>query len=181
MIHSARIALKLFVTMLLLLGVIYPLLFTFIAQLTMAKEAGGSLIAQGEKVIGSELIGQRFKGEGYFWLRPSAVDFDPLKPAGGSNLSPSSLELKKVVQERMAKLGDHPPAELVYASGSGLDPHISLESAYYQVERVAKKRSLTNEQVQTMIHSLSEGFEHKYINVLKLNLFLDQQGSKKSS
>jgi K+-transporting ATPase ATPase C chain len=142
----------------------------------MPKQAGGSLVKIGDQVRGSELIAQNFKGESYFWPRPSAVDFDPIKPAGGSNLGPTSQKLKATVEEKVKMLGSHPPAELVYASGSGLDPHISLETAYFQMERIAKVRSITDQgQLQALIDSLAEGFKNKYVNVLMLNHALDQQ------
>jgi K+-transporting ATPase ATPase C chain len=174
--HSARIALKMLVTMTILTGLIYPLLMTFISLLAMPKQAKGSLIHLGEKVMGSELIAQGFKGESYFWPRPSAVDFDPLKPAGGSNLGPTSQKLKEIVKKRAEKVGLNPPPELVYASGSGIDPHISLEAAYYQMDRVARSRSIQDKvQVKSLIDSLAEGFRKNYVNVLLLNQALDQQ------
>ena len=103
MIHPARIAFKMLVAMILLTGLIYPLLLMLIAQVTMPRQAEGSFIRVKDKVIGSELIGQNFKGEAYFWPRPSAVDFDPLKPAGGSNLGPTSQKLKEAVEEKVQK------------------------------------------------------------------------------
>lgn len=173
--QPARTALRMLVVMIVLLGLIYPLFMTFIAQITMPKQAGGSLIRQGNKVIGSELIAQNFKGEAYFWPRPSAVDFDPIRPAGGSNLGPTSRKLKEAVEDRIKKFDSLPPAELVYASGSGLDPHISLDTAYYQTGRVAKMRSITDAQLRNLIDPLAQGLETKYVNVLLLNLALDQQ------
>lgn len=177
--QHARAALKMLAVMTVILGFIYPLLITLIAQVAMPKQAGGSLIKREDKVIGSELIAQNFKGNSYFWPRPSAVDFDPMKPAGGSNLGPTSQKLKDIVEERIKKFDLHPPAELIYASGSGLDPHISLQTAYYQAERVAKSRSITVIQLRTLIDSLAEGLEAKYVNVLLLNLSLDQQFPKR--
>lgn len=174
--HSARTALKMFATMTILTGLIYPLLITLIAQFTMPKQAGGSIVYSGDKIIGSELIAQSFKGNAYFWPRPSAVDFDPLKPAGGSNLGPTSQKLKEMVQKRVEALGSNPPPELVYTSGSGIDPHINIETAYYQMERVAKSRSIQDvAQVKSLIDSLAEGIKKNYVNVLLLNQALDQQ------
>ncbi len=176
MMHPARTALKMLATLIVLTGLIYPLLITLIAQIAMPKQASGSLIQMGNKIVGSELIAQNFKGEAYFWPRPSAVNFDPLKPAGGSNLGPTSKKLKAEVEEKVKILGSHPPPELVYTSGSGLDPHISLETAYYQIERVAKARSIADQaQLRSLIESLQEGFKNKYVNVLLLNQALDQQ------
>lgn len=178
--HLVRTALKMLATMIVLTGLIYPLLITLISQVAMLKQAGGSLILIGDKIVGSELIAQNFKGSIYFHPRPSAVDFNPIKPAGGSNLGPTSKKLKETVEEKINMLGSHPPAELVYASGSGLDPHISLETAYYQIERIAKARSITDPaQLHFLIESLQEGFKNKYVNVLLLNQALDQQFPQK--
>src|ERR1700722_1336388 len=123
MMKPFRTAIKMFAMMTLLLGVAYPIVINLIAQLTMPKRAGGSLIYAGEKVIGSQLLAQNFKDETYFHPRPSAIDFDPMKPSGGSNLGPTSQKLKEAVEARAKKLGPNPPAQLVYASGSGIDPH----------------------------------------------------------
>lgn len=161
--------------MIALTGVIYPLLVTFISHFTMPKLAGGSLVWAGDKVIGSELIAQDFKNEAYFWPRPSAVDFDPIKPAGGSNLGPTSKKLQEMVEAKVNSLGPNAPAELVYASGSGLDPHISLQTAYFQMERVANKRLISDQdKLQSFINEFAEGFGSKYVNVLMLNKALDE-------
>ena len=173
--HSARTALKMLTAMIVLTGLIYPLLITLIAQLAMPKQAQGSLVRIGDKIIGSELIAQNFKGEAYFWPRPSAVDFDPIKPSGGSNLGPTSQKLKEIVEGKMKELGLNPPPELVYSSGSGLDPHMSIETAYFQLNRVAKARSIEDQSLlRSLIHSQAEGFRGKYVNVLLLNKALDQ-------
>lgn len=175
--NHVRIALKMLATMIMLTGFLYPLFITLVAQLTMPKQAGGNLIRVEERVIGSELIAQRFKREIYFWPRPSAVDYDPIKPAGGSNLGPTSQKLKEIIEERAKELvlDFLPPSELVYASGSGLDPHISLETAYFQIGRIAKARSIVDQsQLRFLIDSSAEGFSTKYVNVLILNKTLDQ-------
>lgn len=174
--QPARTALKMLALMLLMTGLIYPLFVTLVASTAMAKKAGGSLIRKGDKVVGSALIGQNFKGDSYFWPRPSAVDFDPMKPAGGSNLGPTSKKLKEQVQMKVKALGPEAPPDLVYASGSGLDPHISLPAAYFQIGRISKNRRVSDEaQIRTLIHSSAEGFGNKYVNVLLLNQALDQQ------
>jgi potassium-transporting ATPase KdpC subunit len=176
--HSARIALKMLITMIVLTSLLYPLLITLIAQLAINQRANGSLVRIREKVIGSELIAQNFKGEAYFWPRPSAVDFDPIKPAGGSNLGPTSQKLKERVEEKEKVLGLNPPSELVYSSGSGLDPHISLETADFQLDRIAKARSIADadrSQLRSLIRSQAQGFKAKYVNVLLLNIILDQK------
>lgn len=169
-----RTALKMLMVMTLLTGLIYPLVITWIANMTMLQKAGGSLLYVNNKAIGSKLIAQNFEGAAYFWPRPSAVDFDPIK-SGGSNLGPTSKKLKEIVEKRGNRLGSNPPMELLYASGSGLDPHISLGTAYFQFDRIAKARSIANlNHLQTLVDSLGEGFEKKYVNVLILNQSLDK-------
>lgn len=173
-----KIALKAFLFMMLLTGGIYPLIITVIAQMTMPNLANGSLVKNGEKVIGSTLIAQKFEGEHYFWPRPSAIDYHPLKPSGGSNLGPTSKKLQEEVEKRKQKYGADAPSDLLYASGSGLDPHISLEAANYQIPRVAKARSIEEEELKKLIESLKEKkqlgfFGSDYVNVLLLNQALD--------
>ena len=181
--------LKMFVWMSLLTGLIYPLIITGVAQMTMKKKADGDLLAVNGKMIGARLIAQKFESPRYFWPRPSAVDYNPLT-SGGSNLGPTSGALKKVVEEReitVAKaqgISDKTtiPVELLFASGSGLDPHISLDAARFQLERVALARGLdenTRKELDKLIYNLSEGRYFGFlgepcINVLKLNLALDE-------
>ena len=160
-----------------LTGLAYPLFITGIAQLTMPRLANGSLIQQKDQTIGSALIAQNTTGDRYFWPRPSAIDFDPMKPSGGSNLGPTSQKLKEAVEERKKKVGNQAPPELLYASGSGLDPHISLETAYFQMPRVAKGRSINETHLKEMIDRISEGGQLgwiRYVNVLVLNQALDE-------
>lgn len=176
-----KAALKMLIVMILLTGVLYPLIITFISQVAMPWKANGSLVYEKNQLIGSELIGQNFKSEAYFWPRPSAVDYDPMKPAGGSNLGPTSKKLQEIVQSKIKLLGKEPPSELVYSSGSGLDPHISLQTAYFQIERVAKKREISDpSSLRSLIESSAEGFNKKYVNVLRLNQALDQKFPTKS-
>lgn len=173
------IALKYFGLMAFVTGIAYPLLITLIAQVAMPYTANGSLLQKKGKVIGSELIGQKIEEQGYFWTRPSAIDYDPLKPSGGSNYGPTSQKLKDQLKERMGKRGDKAPADLLYASGSGLDPHISLEAAYYQIPRIAKARSLSEGDLKSLIDSFAQQKSYfssvKYVNVLLLNLKLDEK------
>lgn len=179
MISELRKALKMFLFMTLLTGLAYPLLITSIAQLTMPKLANGSVIEKDGKIIGSILISQSTSQDRYFWPRPSAINYDPMKPSGGSNLGPTSKKLKDVVEERKNKLGKDAPSELLYASGSGLDPHISLDTAYFQISRIAKTRSINKDSLKELVDSLTEGKQlgflgTHYVNVLLLNQKLDE-------
>lgn len=171
-----KAALKIFVLMTFLTGVAYPLLVTFIAQIVMPVAANGSLLYRGKQVIGSTLIAQKFTDERYFWPRPSAIEYDPLKPSGGSNLGPTSQKLKDLVAERQKFAGSEAPVELLYASASGLDPHISLETAYYQSDRIAKARMIDKSELIKMINAASQGLRKpRYVNVLLLNKALDER------
>lgn len=175
-----------FIAMTVLTGLLYPALITVAAQLTMPHQANGSLIKKKDKIIGSALIAQAFASERYFWPRPSAVDYNATS-SGGSNLGPTSKKLKDEIEERTKKIQASSdgksasiPSELVYASGSGLDPHISIPAAYFQAERVAKARSIDLKKIKSLINSLAEGEQWgvigpQYVNVLLLNLALDEQ------
>lgn len=173
-----KTAVRVFVFMTVLTGLVYPLLVTAIAALTMPKLANGSLVKKGEQVIGSRLIAQNMRdSDRYFWPRPSAIDYDPLKPSGGSNLGPTSQKLKQIVTERREKVGAQAPLELLFASGSGLDPHISLKTAYFQIPRIAKSRSMNEIDLKNLVDRLSEGFGFLgtgYVNVFSLNQALDE-------
>lgn len=169
-----KTALKMFLFMTLLTGAIYPLLLTLVAQVTMPLKANGSLVHKDDKIAGSVLIAQKFSDTKYFWPRPSAIEYQPI-PSGGSNLGPTSLKLKEKIKERKKYYGENAPADLLYASGSGLDPHISLQAAYFQLDRIAKARSISSEKLKEIVDSHVEGklFKHKYVNVLILNQVLD--------
>jgi potassium-transporting ATPase KdpC subunit len=185
---DALIALKLLLVMTLITGIAYPLLITGIARLCFANRAGGSLVVIGSKTVGSQLIAQAFRGDAYFWPRPSAVDYNPL-PSGASNFGPTNSALKKVVNERRARLsgasGLDPaafiPPDLLFASGSGLDPHITPEAARFQVDRVLRGRKLDAEQRNALIQLIDMHTEERDIgifgeprvNVLLLNIALD--------
>lgn len=179
-----KTAFKMFIYMTLLTGFAYPLLMTGIAQLTMPKLANGSLLLKDKQIMGSALIAQKTTDERYFWPRPSAIDYDPMKPSGGSNLGPTSLELKKEVEERKKKIGNEAPSDLLYASGSGLDPHISIQAAYFQASRIAKARSFDSAEIKALIDSLVEerqlGFlGPRHVNVLFLNHALDEHNDRR--
>ncbi|MDP4209795.1 MAG: potassium-transporting ATPase subunit KdpC [Bacteroidota bacterium] len=182
------IALKVLLVMTVLTGIVYPLLVTGIAQTCFHRQANGSLITKNGVIIGSELIGQKFDSTRYFWSRPSATDYNPL-PSGGSNFGPTSKTLKKLVDSRRSVFADKNrikdtdsiPAEMIFASASGLDPHISPQAAMIQVDRIAENRNFTARQKQELVKIIRDMSEKPQfsllgearINVLMLNLELD--------
>lgn len=179
------VAIKLLIVMTVLTGVIYPLAMLGIAQSLFPEQANGSLIRNGSQVVGSELIAQKFTGEGYFWPRPSGVDFVP-QPSSGTNLGPTSKALLDQIAERRTRLreahnGAEPPDELLLASSSGLDPEISPAAALYQVGRVARARLLSVEQTEQLRQVVVAATEPRSwgfvgqprVNVLELNLLID--------
>jgi K+-transporting ATPase ATPase C chain len=176
-----------FVALTLVTGVAYPLLVTIGAQVVFPHAANGSLIERGGKVVGSQLIGQQFDDPRYFWSRPSATS--PAYNGGastGSNLGPTNPAQLTAVQDRANALKKaHPdqtgtvPIDLVTASGSGLDPHITPAAAEYQVERVAKARNIEARQVREIVAQHTTGrllgaLGEPCVNVLELNLALDE-------
>jgi K+-transporting ATPase ATPase C chain len=169
-------------------GIIYPLFVTGVAHAFFHHQANGSLIETGGNVTGSELIGQPFSDPKYFWGRLSATEPFPYNAAAssGSNYGPSNPALLAAVEARIAALkavdpdNDLPiPVDLVTASGSGLDPDISVAAADYQIARVARYRNLSVEQVQALVNQYTEGRQfgilgEPRVNVLELNLALDK-------
>ncbi|GAB3249702.1 potassium-transporting ATPase subunit C [Chitinimonas naiadis] len=183
-----RPAVTLFVLLSVATGLIYPATVTAAAKLIFPHEAAGSLIKHGNDVVGSELIGQSFGGPRYFWSRPSATGPMPNNAlaSSGANLGPTNPALLDAVKGRVAVIrAAHPdqtgpiPQDLVTASASGLDPHISPEAAYFQVNRVAKARGLAAVQLKRLVDAQVEYpswriFGDRTVNVLKLNLALDR-------
>lgn len=169
-------------------GLVYPTAITLIAQSAFAHQANGSLLKNEKgQVVGSELLGQQFSQDKYFLTRPSATGGYPYNAAGsgGSNLGPTNQDLLKQIKERAEALtkanpsGKKIPTDLVTASSSGLDPHISVEAAQYQIERVAKARQLETAKIESLVRSKTEDrqwhfFGEPRVNVLKLNLALDE-------
>ncbi len=184
-----RPALMALAALTLITGFLYPLVITGIAQVLFPQQANGSLILIDGKPVGSSLIGQPFDAPKYFWGRPSATAPFPYNAAAssGSNLGPTNDALIKAVQARIDALkaadSDNPlplPVDLVTASGSGLDPHISPASAAYQIRRVARAREMEEDAVRRLVSQHTEGRQlgilgEARVNVLTLNLALDTQ------
>lgn len=183
---TLRPALTLLVLMSVLTGLVYPLFVTGGAQLLFPAQANGSLVHREGKVIGSELVGQSFSSPQYFWSRPSAAGagYDGLS-SSGSNQAPSNPALAQAVRDRIAALKKYPvpegpvPVDLVTASASGMDPHLSPAAALYQVPRVAAARHLSpaavEQEVRRQIESpVLPGLGERRVNVLALNLALDR-------
>ena len=187
MLAQLRPALMILLLLTLVTGVAYPLLVTGIAQAVFPSQAQGSLIVKDGKIVGSRLIGQPFDDPKYFWSRPSATSTfaDNAGSSSASNLSPTNPDLVKAVQGRVDALRAADPTnkapvpvDLVTASGSGLDPHISPAAAFYQAPRVAKARKLPPETVRELVERHIEGrflgfLGEPRVNVLALNLALD--------
>jgi potassium-transporting ATPase KdpC subunit len=195
-------ALLMYLWLTVLTGIVYPLAVTIIGQIAFPAQANGSLLGTdgkylraGEQASGSLLIGQPFTSAGYFWSRPSATTPYPYNGAAscGSNLGPVNPLLNEVVRqcvtalEAASQVADAPiPVDLVTASGSGLDPHISPAAALYQAPRVAEMRGLDSAQVEQLVREHVEGrtlglLGEPRVNVLQLNLELDRLVSKRNN
>lgn len=183
------ISLKIFLFFTILTGIVYPLFVTGIAQIVFPTQANGSLIIKGNKTVGSELIGQQFDTIVYFSSRPSAISYNPL-PSGGSNYGLTNAKLKHsvdslkkqfIVYNQLDSLSVI-PSEMLFASASGLDPHISKKAALLQVDRIAKARHLSDVQKEKLLQCVKGHTEapqflclgEERVNVLLLNLDIDK-------
>jgi K+-transporting ATPase ATPase C chain len=187
MIRDIRSAVVLFLLLTAVTGIVYPALVTLVAHAAFSEQASGSLVRVDGKLVGSRLIGQPFSSPRYFWGRPSATGPIPYNGAAssGSNQGPLNPALVAAVENRVAALraadpgNARPvPVDLVTASGSGLDPHISIAAAEYQVPRVARERGLPEEEVRRLLLDATQGrtigvLGEPRVNVLELNLALD--------
>jgi K+-transporting ATPase ATPase C chain len=187
MLNMVRQSLVTLLVLAVLVGVIYPLAVTGIAQGLFSHKAGGSMIVQDTEIVGSELVGQPFTDPGYFWSRPSATSPVPYNAAAssGSNLGPTNPAAVAAVEARIRALraadpgNTQPvPVDLVTSSASGLDPHISPAAAEYQVRRVARVRGLGVDVVRALVSEHTDGrqwglFGEPRVEVLTLNLALD--------
>jgi K+-transporting ATPase ATPase C chain len=187
MFKEIRPAVVSFLLLTLLTGIAYPLLVTGLSQALMPGKANGSLIMKDGKAVGSSLIGQSFSDPKYFWSRPSATSPMPNNPtaSSGSNLGPTNPALLDAVKGRVQALRDADPGnqqpvpvDLVTASASGLDPHISPAAAEYQLARVARVRNINPETVRKLLAEHTDGRQFGIlgevrVNVLELNLALD--------
>jgi K+-transporting ATPase ATPase C chain len=189
MFKELKSAIIVFLALTLLTGVAYPLLVTAVAQLAFPHQASGSLIVQNNKTIGSELLGQYFDDPKYFWGRPSATAAFACDASAstGSNYAPTNPDQIKAVKDRLAAIRQTQPddqrpvpIDLVTASASGLDPHISPAAAEFQITRVAKARGWAESKLQELVVAQTEGrtfgiLGEPRVNVLMLNLALDAQ------
>lgn len=175
-------AIKAFIIFSVLLGLVYPLAITGIAQVVFPQKANGSLIVENGQVVGSSLIGQKFDKPEYFQSRPSAVDYNAAS-SGASNLGPSSKKLAEQVKARISNLGQetHIPGDMVLTSASGLDPHISLQNAQSQIPRISKFRNISESELNELVNKNTDSdligiWGKKGVNILKLNIALDKEG-----
>ena len=170
-------SLRAIIVLTILTGALYPLIVTGLSRVAFPTQAAGSQVSDGDKAIGSALLAQKFEKPEYFWSRPSDADYATVA-SGASNKGPTSADLVKSIEERHAKFGADAPDELLTASGSGLDPHLSPAAAKYQTARGATARKLSESSINALIDSQTEGpqlgiFGEARVNVLALNRALD--------
>jgi len=187
--QNLKIAILMTITTTVLLGVIYPLMVTGLAQVLFRDKANGQLIVRNGDVVGSRIIGQGFSGPGYLHSRPSAAGngYDAAN-SGGSNLGPTNQKLIDRVKQEVYRLqAENPalpvPADLVTASASGLDPHITPAAAEFQVPRIARERHMSEQTVRALVQKYTEPRQFGFlgeprVNVLLLNLALDEESSR---
>ena len=171
-------SLRMLILLTVLTGILYPILITLLAGACFHDKATGSLISNHNTVIGSSLLAQKCEKENYFWPRPSGCDYGTV-PSGASNLGPTSAALAKTLDDRRKQFGENAPVDLLTASGSGLDPHISPEAAIFQIERIAKARNLPENRLEEMVHAHTENPQFGIlgsarVNVFTLNIALNQ-------
>ena len=171
-------SLRIYIVLTLLTGILYPLAMTGIAQLLFPKQANGSRIVENGRFIGSDLLAQKFESPRYFWPRPSVADYATVA-SGATNKGPTSADLKKSIDERREKFGNDAPVDLLTASGSGLDPHISPEAARSQIPRVAAARNMSIQKISQFVDQMIARPQFGFlgeprVNVLRLNLALDR-------
>lgn len=162
----------------LLTGVAYPLAMTGLAQLAFPRQAQGSLVAANGKVVGSELLAQKFENDAYFWPRPSAADYATVA-SGASNKGPTSVDLAKQIEAQRARFGPSASIDLLTSSASGLDPHISPEGARAQIPRIAAARDVPADALSALVDQFVESpqlgfFGEPRVNVLNLNRALER-------
>ena len=182
MLANLIVGLRLFLVLSVLTGVIYPLCVYSLARAFFPVAARGSLVVKNGEVVGSTLIAQKFTENRHFKPRPSAGDYATV-PSVASNLGPTSQALKALIEQRRALLGVAAPMDLLTTSGSGIDPHITPEAAYFQLDRVARARNfdeVKKKDLKNLIRSVTEGpqfgvFGGSRVNVLVLNLAMDDQ------
>src|SRR6202040_3026362 len=166
-------SLRIYLVLTLLTGVLYPLAMTGVAQLLFPRQANGSRIVENGKLVGSDLLVQKFESPRYFWPRPSSADYATV-PSGASNKGPTSADLKKSIDERRAKIGSAAPVDLLTASGSGLDPHITPEATRSQIPRVAAARNISIQKISQFVDQTIERPQFGFlgeprVNVVRLN------------
>ncbi|HVN48037.1 MAG TPA: potassium-transporting ATPase subunit KdpC [Bacteroidota bacterium] len=182
-------ALRVLLVLTILTGVLYPVAMTLLAQWMFPQKANGSMVTQHGTIVGSELIGQKFMSDRYFHARPSAIDYNPL-PSGGSNFAPTSKALQdsvhangyRFIDQNKLAVDASVPKEMLFASGSGLDPHISPEAANLQMTRIANVRRFNSSErtrLNQLVCQYTEApqwnvFGQPRVNVFLLNLALDQ-------
>ena len=171
-------SLRILILLTILTGILYPILVTVLAGVCFRDRAMGSLVMDHDTVIGSSLLAQKCEKQDCFWPRPSGCDYATV-PSGASNLGPTSAALVKALDDRRKQFGKNTSVDLLTASGSGLDPHISPEAAVFQIARIAKARNLPENRLEEMVRIHTEGPQFGFlgsprVNVFALNIALNQ-------